>query len=59
MDNYLSYDAPNRACYKSREETRRIVEDWFERKLQKMSLEEALHLYCPEPNYVNKIISRL
>jgi hypothetical protein len=54
LDNTWNYNPG--ACYKDKEETRRIVEDWFDRKLKIMDLKSALHLYCPEPNYVAKIL---
>lgn len=53
MSNEYGYNPPN--CYASHEQLTTIVEEWFDRKLKTMSLEEALELYSGDSQtYVAK-----
>lgn len=41
-------------CFDTKEEEDRTIGEWFSKKLEKMTLEEALKIYnSANPNYLN------
>jgi hypothetical protein len=51
--NEYGYNPPT--CYSSHEQLTTIVEEWFDRKLKTMTLEEALRLYSGNSYGVEKL----
>jgi len=53
LSNEYGYNPPT--CYASHEQLTTIVEEWFDRKLKTMTLEEALRLYSGNSYGVEKL----